>query len=365
MKKYLIIFILTIFSSSHYALEIDEKLTSRFLKVSNSRKTVLINRGLEDGLVVGDHAKFFLTTGVIARGVVVKASPTRSIWAVYRVVQPDTIYPDRVVNIKIAKPLKLTDDPTKSFKDQGMQPGSETMTLVRGDQNMLRAREQELSDDERQDIASMGAIPMGSRLYEEEMGLHRGKTLEIFGLLHFNSLSSSIDQGDNGTFTGQMAKMDFSAGLEKYFESGGGFLRNLSLSLFFHSGNNTTTSVQGQQLQSSIFEYGLGASYHFMSPALSYNRVIGFVNGGFGIGSVKDTVSVESSSVSAEETLNGSSNFLSLGFGFKYYSKSGFGGRTFIDYYRRSESYNFEETDQTYTKISAGPRVQFGLSYRW
>jgi len=36
------------------------KTYTSILKVSNSKKTVLINRGAEDGLVVGDHAKFSL-----------------------------------------------------------------------------------------------------------------------------------------------------------------------------------------------------------------------------------------------------------------------------------------------------------------
>lgn len=33
-----------------HALEIDEKLTLRFLKVSSTQKTVLINRGREKGI---------------------------------------------------------------------------------------------------------------------------------------------------------------------------------------------------------------------------------------------------------------------------------------------------------------------------
>ena len=59
-----------------------------------------------------------------------------------------------------------------------------------------------------------------------------------------------------------------------------------------------------------------------------------------------------------------SSSFLSLGTGFKYFLAKGFGGRVFLDYYRRSETYAFENDDSS-TKVVQGPRIQFGLSYRW
>ena len=50
------------------ALELDEKLTTRLLKVSKSKKTILLNRGLEDGLVVGDHASHYRYGGTGSGG---------------------------------------------------------------------------------------------------------------------------------------------------------------------------------------------------------------------------------------------------------------------------------------------------------
>ena len=80
----------------------------RIVKVSQSKKTILINRGVEDGLIKGDHAKFFLTVGVVARGVVVKVSPTRSVWSIYRLVNADYITDDQVMKLKITAPVKIT-----------------------------------------------------------------------------------------------------------------------------------------------------------------------------------------------------------------------------------------------------------------
>jgi hypothetical protein len=126
MKRLFMIFFLLLGSSAKTlrALEIDEKLTLRFLKVSTTKKTVLINRGAEDGLVVGDHAKFYISSGIIARGVVEKVSPSRSIWSMYRLVEPNDVTEGKVLNLKIASPVKITTDSTKSIKEEAI-PGSE------------------------------------------------------------------------------------------------------------------------------------------------------------------------------------------------------------------------------------------------
>jgi hypothetical protein len=60
--------LLLLFPQLVFSLEIDEKLTLRILKISKTKRTILINRGIEDGLAEGDHAKFFDQSGVLARG---------------------------------------------------------------------------------------------------------------------------------------------------------------------------------------------------------------------------------------------------------------------------------------------------------
>ena len=119
------------------SLEIDEKLTIRFLRLSSTKKTVLVNRGLEDGLAVGDHARFFITKGVIARGVVVRVSPTRSVWSIYKIIDPNAIVMDEIINLKITAPVKLTDDPSKSILPDNLplaQP-EEPLPLPQGEGN--------------------------------------------------------------------------------------------------------------------------------------------------------------------------------------------------------------------------------------
>ena len=150
----LILLLLTFISvNSGFALDIDEKLTIRFLKVSNSKKTILVNRGAEDGLVVGDHAKFFVTSGVIARGVVEKVSPSRSVWSLYRIVDPAEIADEKVLNLKIASPVKLTVDSTKSMKDESVPTGTEKMDVNEGTTDKESS---EASEADQKELEGMG-----------------------------------------------------------------------------------------------------------------------------------------------------------------------------------------------------------------
>src|SRR6476469_843304 len=97
-----------LYSLSAFSLEVAEKLTVRILKTSESRKTVMLNRGTEDGLVEGDHARFLVTAGIVARAVCVKVAPTRSVWSIYRLVNADFLVNDSVMTIKITPPVKIT-----------------------------------------------------------------------------------------------------------------------------------------------------------------------------------------------------------------------------------------------------------------
>lgn len=364
-KVNILTILFTFMVTSAYGLEIDEKLTTRFIKVSRTKKTVLLNRGLEDGIVVGDHAKFFLTTGVIARGVAVKASPTRSIWSVYRIINDEKIFPDKVVNIKITKPVNISDDPSKSLYDNAnetMTAGTEVMAL-KGDPQ--RVRGEGLSNDEQQDLDSLGTVDMAAFPNVKQYGVNPDRTLEGYGLVHFNSLSSSVDEGDAGTFVGSDANIDFSLGLEKYFNRPKSFLGKVSFLALIHTSSNTITSAQGNQVQTSVTEYGVGVHFHYIAPTLSYGRLIGFSGISIGVGSASDTVEVLSNSSTQEgSTLEGSSNFLSLATGIKYYTESGLGMRAMLDFYRRTESYVFDD-ETNFTKVVSGPRLLLGLGYRF
>lgn len=112
MKNLVLIFSI-LFTPFANSLELDQKLVVRLLGVSESKKTLLVNKGKEQGLKLGDHAKMSLPTGMIARGVVVKLSPSRSVWSVYRFFNKAKLEPMIALTLKIATAVKLTTDETK------------------------------------------------------------------------------------------------------------------------------------------------------------------------------------------------------------------------------------------------------------
>ncbi len=366
------------FSAS--ALDMDEKLTMRILSVSASKKTVLVNRGLEDGLVVGDHAKFFLTTGVIARGVVVKASPSRSIWSLYRLVVPEDVMADKVVSIKIASPLKLTEDPTKMLSEghSEMEAGSEVLTVPaeRGDVSPERlardAREaQEPNElDELENVRSKGvdrkavdAQADGPVLAgDAKSGTVSTWTLEVWSLLHFNALSTSVDSGDTGTFSGKQSFVDFSLGLEKYFVQRQSWLHKVSLLALIHNSSQELTSAGSEDtVRESSLEYGVGANYHFMEDPFTYGKPILFCGLNFGLGNATSTAEVGTGD---PDTFKGSATFFSLGVGGKFYTRWGLGARLVLDYYSRSEKYTLDDGGEIGRTVR-GPRLMAGIAYRW
>ena len=324
---YAITFFLCLNVFKAHALEIDEKLTLRFLNVSSSKKTVLINRGAEDGLVVGDHAKFFITSGVVARGVSEKVSPSRSVWSLYRIVDPTEITQDKVLNLKISTPVKITEDPTKSMKEEAIPGGTESMDI--GDAKALPESDagtevaitdkdndelKELGGTENEEVTpkaqdkksktpakkskTKGVSVMEDLPVERSGGVHNW---EAWGTLYFNSLSGTAENDVTSDSTSNVASsIDFSLGVEKYFLSSGSFLRELSLVGLIHK--RSVENGSNVKSTSDWFEYGLGANYHFYNSALQYNRLIGYGTATFGKGGATIKQKVVNGSTTAIET---------------------------------------------------------------
>ncbi len=357
-----ILFCLLLAVDAHAVLEVDETITVRILKTSATKKTVLVNRGLEDGLVVDQHAKFFLTTGVIARGVVVQVAPSRSIWSIYRIIDADQIVDDRVLNIKISTPLRLTEDPSKAIRVVPTTAvGSDRITtipLASGADDMPG----DLSDIERGELESLGLDR--SAILSHGGGFSQ-RDWEVWSLAHFNLLSGSFDQTDDTSGSTSQSSIDFSLGAEMYFSTQNQYLRNVSLVGLIHS--RSQSSGDAVAVKNSWFEYGGGVNYHFYGDHMRPQNLVLFGTLTFGIGSVNSEVTAQNSvggDDSVTTQVDGSSSFFSLGLGSKFYLGNGFGMRALLDYYRTSETYNFEEGEQL-TRSLAGPRLQVGLSYRW
>ncbi len=353
MKTIVLLFSLSVFSFS-YALDIDEKLTLRILDVSSTGKTILINRGVEDGLAVGDHAKFFITSGVIARGQVIKVSPTRSIWSVYRLVESEEITKDRVLTLKISSPVKVTPDPSKTVTAQdepsvGIEVAAEADDLPK-----------DLSDSEKDDLAGLMDDQSNKKSTKTAAksgeGVDQSKLWQAFAYGSYSSFSSTMTEGSNqSTFSSTV--MAAGAGIERYFSDNNSFFHNFSLYALVEK--SLSNSVDQETLESSTFmQFGGGVSYHIVNDPLSYGKVIPYftINGGIG---------TASTTYSATEA-NGSTNFVNAGGGFKYNMASGLGMRVAATYSLRNETYSFEGgAVEQVTFAHSGFALNLAASYRF
>ncbi|EQC44905.1 hypothetical protein [Bacteriovorax sp. Seq25_V] len=377
--KYLL-FLSLLFSTATNALEIDEKLTLRVLEVSSSKKTLLVNRGLEDGLVVGDHAKFFLTKGVIARGVVVKASPSRSIWAVYRLIHPDEIVKNNVINLKISSAVKLTDDKTKSIRglysgdseigepndiNAGYKITTSKVASSGSDSDEVSALMKDGDMEMSEDNTSIKDIPVGKSPLARAGRSSHG--LEVYSLLSVSSLAGTYSN-QSGDYDAQSSSMNFSIGMEKYFPEATSFFKNISIKAHYSMTNSSAGT--GVNNITSISDMGGGISYYFGKGPFVTNSFMFFTDANFGISTVslevQDNVSTSSSS-NTSGTLEGSGTFISVGLGTKYLMNQEFGFIAKLDYYQGASSFDVEEGTEVVTDefSLSGPRVMFGLSYRF
>lgn len=386
MMKSILLLSAILGSSLTHALEIDEKLTLRFLKVSNTKKTVLINRGAEDGLAVGDHAKFFITSGVIARGVVEKVSPSRSIWSLYRVVDPAEITDNKVLNLKIASPVKITEDPSKSLKDEPIPGGSEKMDINAPSAGADANEEAPVLDEaDKKELEGLGIedeapAPKAKKkeksstskkenqeiVYDSHSNgrVFQDRDWEVFGTLNVSSLSGTHTNPAADTSTSSSrSQMEGTLGFEKYFSTASSeFWRNFSAQLFGSLQSQKTGAGDSSSTQTHT-DIGAGASYHFFHAPNTINQFIGFGNISFGVGSNALTTETTGSSTNYK----GSENFFTVGAGSKYYLSNGIGIRAMVDYIHRSEGLDIETAGETHTETDSlsGFRVQMGFSYRF
>lgn len=397
MMKSFLITILFLGTTALHALEIDEKLTLRFLKVSNSKKTILINRGAEDGLAVGDHAKFFITSGVIARGVVEKVSPSRSIWSLYRVVDPAEITDGKVLNLKIATPVKITEDPSKSLKEEPIPGGTDKMDMNAKVDSKEETEVPVLDESDKKELEGLGieeekpakkSPAKNDKAKKSEVSETSiedttvvsdsgAKNWEVWGNVQLNSLSgTTTDPTPTATQSTDAYSSDlgFALGIEKYFStassdfwkniSGQGFVRSRTMK---YETNTGASGSSASTLSRQYFEYGGGVSYHFINHPSAVNKFILFGNVSGGLGKI--TQNVESSGTATTTDLSGTDNFFSIGLGSKYYLSSGWGARALLEYCHVSESYDIPATASveahTLTRELSGARLELGISYRF
>jgi hypothetical protein len=352
--------VLLIFTTNVFALEIDEKLTVRILRTSESRKTVMINRGIEDGLAEGDHAKFIVTAGIVARGVAVKVSPTRSVWSIYRLVNADFIVNDAVMSIKISPPVKVTQDETKNL----VQEDTPASPLDEGPKSLgipLAEGANDLSKDGDQEASEL--LAMKTELPE----IIPEKNKEVFVITNISSLSAKTSPDSGGdSYSHSQSYHHLGLGGELYAQNEREWYSRWSLLASLNLMRLNNQSYNGSSSTNDVTELGLGAHWHFSKLPSVVMEFIPFLHFGLHFGTVKSSYS-EGSENSAVDSLSGSGSTrgFSLGFGYKFFTHHGYGARVLLDYYTRSESYDEDDQGNTFTKSLSGPRFMVGFGYRF
>lgn len=352
------VLILLLLSANAWALEIDERLTLRLIGLSESKKTVLINRGLEDGLAQNDHAKFFVSAGVVARGVCIKLSPTRSVWSLYRMVNADFIREDQVMKLKITPAVKITKD--------------ESRMLVKDDSNASISRDprdlgiplaegaEDLTFEQNKMKGEMDMLESNSLL---------NKNKEVFGLFSYSALAEKVSPDNNlDDYTDDVTSILLRAGGEWYFNQERDWYSRFSFAFTFTYERHAIQTYQGVFAEERTNEFGFGVNlFPFKRPS-SVHQIIHYFNYTFSLGSSFSSFSTGSEAgvgSSASDSVDGSVLANAFGYGMRYYTSQGFGVRMELSYYLRGDTFADDSGGTGWIKTRVGPRVLMGISKRF
>ena len=360
MTKVLVLFLL---SFNVFSLEIDERLTMRIVKVSESKKTILINRGIEDGIIKGDHAKFFLTVGVVARGVVVKVSPTRSVWSIYRLVNADYIRNDQVMRLKITAPVKITKDESK------MLVSDDSVVRIDKDPRNLGIPLAEGAED---DNLEQGKLNLDGKVIGQsfsdldETTSLREKNKEIFVSFHYSGTSfSTAPSGDAGEQDGSQTTLIFKTGLELHMKNFKKWYSRFSLVALLSLTRNGASSHRGDVVQENITEFGGGLHWYPLTRASKVYKFIPYGSFKVLFGSADSSFSPSSEANIDSKELNAGTFGFNFGGGVKYYTPRGYGVKVELDFNIRGDSYAADENDETWVKSNSGPVINLGFLKRF
>jgi hypothetical protein len=344
--------------SNAIGLEIDSELTIQILKASRSKKTILINKGRESNLVLGDHAKLFVSEGVVARAVISDISAKRSVWSVYRVTTPDLINPGEMMNIKITPQVKLTKDPLSVV----IADSAYSETIADNIKDKEFSVYSDLVDDTTAPKSPPPTVVAPIRTFISDISDRDLEFWLSFGLQSFSSEVSGSADGSKSRTAGEFIN-NILLGMNKYFGNGFGVFG------FVQYSQESLLSFDGAITDSSLIEGGGGAELYLFSNPHKVGKIIPYLTVGAGLGSVVDAFAAGELVSGAQDTteLSGSSFSVFGGGGFKYHLQNGFGARLILDFYNREDT--FKDTQdilgtEQWTRTKQGPRIMLGLSYR-
>lgn len=98
-----------------YALESTDELKSKILKVYD-KNIIVLNRGLEDDIIINDHIRLTSSNGFIARGICIKRGIQTAHFKIYRVTRPKLISKDIEYILSSINHSELPQDIEENYK---------------------------------------------------------------------------------------------------------------------------------------------------------------------------------------------------------------------------------------------------------
>ena len=310
------------------AIEIGEKYEVTILDSSQSKRTILLNRGLSSGLTIENHANFYDDVGPIARGVAIEVAPMRSVWALYTVEDISKIASNSKVKMKITSPVKLTKDQSKMIRpaiaisdEETYSPSPDARHFYNKLPTVIKS-EFEI-EKERED--------------EKNKGLFSQRYHEVWGVVDFALFDTSEGLVNSSIKNSSTLDIEYLLGYEYYI---GKYIKELSFNLFLHEEYRTYRQENEQKSRINFLEIGLGPDWHFYHDPMAYGDLIGHGYFHFGFGTM------DSEAVSAAS--EGDTSFIAVGIGGKYYLSSGLGMRLAIEYnYSKKDLVDNSVTNRT------------------
>ncbi len=351
-----------LFVTDSYSLEIDQKLTLRILKTSSSKKTILINRGVEDGLVKGDHAKFYLSVGVVARGVLIKESPRRSVWSIYRLVNSPFIKEDQVMKLKITPAVKITNDESKMLVE-------EEPSFVTSDPRDIGIPIAEGADDLTSQRPQMTDAQMNKLLDARTNMSLLEFNKSVFGSLSFSNYSvETTSSNDGDKFTGDISNVAMLLGAELYFKEESSWFSRLSFQAFFELMRQSVMAYQGTTTENYTTAFGGAVHLYPMTRPSMVEKFIPYLGLKLSVGtsSSKYIPGLEASEATIEEKeLDASVVSYDFLFGYKYFTRMKIGMYVELGFHLRGDQYAEDSEGRTWVYSESGPNLSSGFSLRF
>jgi len=289
-----------------------------------------------------------------------KSSPARSVWSLYKVNDDKLLEEQKVLNLKKTNTVKLTDDPSRFIEDSLNQ--ELLANPIKNDKGIPIEGKAGDEEEKEEFITYLSEANKSKEVYYSK------RSWELWSMFDLSFLNSSSDvnsrtSGNGSTaVTGDQKSIDIVIGLEKYFIHSPYWYSRFSFYPLFQYYKKDSTTLEGDTIKMNFFAFGGGLNFFPLAKPNVNNSFIPYFGGSFGFGVINE-VFVSSVNSQLDTDVKGRLNFFTVGIGAKYFVSWGLGMRMALDYYQRAETYQFEDGDNS-KKIN-GPRLLVGLSYRW